>query len=876
MRKILFLLLLACTFAFSQQISVAVLPSDGDKIGNDELEALTDEMRVAALKVLPASAFVLLKQDVVVKRLGGAENYIKICTESSCIVDLGKKAQVDYVAQASVGKLGGKLRLKVELYNVRSEGLVGMLSDEAGNVRGLLDIVKKRVSEEVFGKIPGASSSSKVVSPTITGGISGVESTGGYNTNYEKSYLANITTEPAGAILSFNGVPIASCTQTPCKAELSGGSVRIVAVLEQYETTDTTISIRQNNQSINIKLKSNFGILDIKPAYSENIGSGKGWFLTINGQAQSSYENKLSPGNYEVKLSHECYEDINFKVGIKKGSREVFDMARYLNLKTGGLVLSAEKDGNPVSEPVFVNGKRVGETPFSGTVPICAEIGIGSGKNKVDVEIAYKQTVKYKHKIRDILGGVLTDSRDGKKYKTVKIGEQVWMAENLNYNASGSKCYNNQENNCTKYGRLYNWNTAMNVCPNGWHLPGDGEWDVLMKSANPDCASKISCANAGKLLKAKFGWNRNGNGTDAFGFSALPGGCDLSFGYFYDGGQVGFWWSSSERNSDDAYGRVMYYDFENVNYNFNGKYNLCSVRCLKGNMEKVYRTPKGNIVRVSPNGTFVASNGERGTVSPQSIVKFGWIETSAPNRATIEAPNAYYNQGDYSTYFNQGDTYYNQGDYDRAVANYSQAIKLNPNKAEAYFNRGKAYYKKGDYVGSIADFNQAVRLNPNYENAYYGTKGNEYKKGDNANSNDAKVYYNQDNVNKKNYNDNSKDANLYYDQGNNYYKKGDYDKAIADYSQVIKLDPNHANAYYNRGVAYDKKGNYDKAITDYSQVIKLVPNHANAYYNRGNVYYNKGNYDQAIADYSQVIRINPNDESARQNLEEAQRAKMAR
>ncbi len=114
-------------------------------------------MREAVLKVLPTEAFVLLKQDVVIKRLGGFENYIKECTESSCIVNLGKLAQVDYVSQASVGRLGNKLRLKVELYNVYTEGLVSILNDEkANNIEDLLAIVEKRVSAEVFGKIPGA------------------------------------------------------------------------------------------------------------------------------------------------------------------------------------------------------------------------------------------------------------------------------------------------------------------------------------------------------------------------------------------------------------------------------------------------------------------------------------------------------------------------------------------------------------------------------------------------------------------------------------------------------------------------------------------------------------------------------------------------
>lgn len=149
------ILLVFAFAAYGQQTTVAVLPSEGDSRSGAELEVLTDEMREAALKTLPASTFVLLKQDVVVKRLGGAENFIKECKESTCIVDLGKKAQVDYVAQATVIELDGRIRLKVELYSVSTEGLVGMFNDEAESIRDLLAIVKNRAPAEVFSKIPG-------------------------------------------------------------------------------------------------------------------------------------------------------------------------------------------------------------------------------------------------------------------------------------------------------------------------------------------------------------------------------------------------------------------------------------------------------------------------------------------------------------------------------------------------------------------------------------------------------------------------------------------------------------------------------------------------------------------------------------------------
>jgi uncharacterized protein (TIGR02145 family) len=177
------------------------------------------------------------------------------------------------------------------------------------------------------------------------------------------------------------------------------------------------------------------------------------------------------------------------------------------------------------------------------------------------------------------------DERDGKKYVYVKIGTQTWMAENLNYNASGSKCYGDNsggdsQNKCDTYGRLYNWNTAMNnassstsvpsgvkgVCPSDWHLPSRAEWNVLGDDA--------------KKLKATSGWEENGNGTDDYGFSALPGGYSFSLG-FYDVGDYGYWWSATSDNSIDVYRWYMGSNGTNPYWVTDIKSNLFSVRCLK-------------------------------------------------------------------------------------------------------------------------------------------------------------------------------------------------------------------------------------------------------------------------------------------------------
>jgi uncharacterized protein (TIGR02145 family) len=174
--------------------------------------------------------------------------------------------------------------------------------------------------------------------------------------------------------------------------------------------------------------------------------------------------------------------------------------------------------------------------------------------------------------------GTFTDPRDGKKYKFVKIGEQVWMAENLNFAAKGSKCYENKPENCEKYGRLYDWETAKKSCPIGWRLPNDDEYDALYNSAGGRYDYK-----AEEKLKAKSGWENDRNGTDEFGFSALPGGLSNSDGDFFDVGYVGIWWSATEKSdSDYDYDRHMFCVItdEDREYGLN-KSSLFSVRCLQ-------------------------------------------------------------------------------------------------------------------------------------------------------------------------------------------------------------------------------------------------------------------------------------------------------
>jgi len=189
--------------------------------------------------------------------------------------------------------------------------------------------------------------------------------------------------------------------------------------------------------------------------------------------------------------------------------------------------------------------------------------------------------------------GTFTDARDGKRYKTAVIGGKRWMAENLNYEPKNgnSWCYENDNSFCGKYGRLYDWETAAKVCPAGWHLPSRREWDILGRAAGGerrpgDRYDAVDWYGAGKALKAKSGWidpvGKSGNGSDVYGWAALPGGY---YGYYdssFTAAEVdGYWWTATESWNDRAHSRNMYYGNGYLSENGFHKNVGLSVRCLK-------------------------------------------------------------------------------------------------------------------------------------------------------------------------------------------------------------------------------------------------------------------------------------------------------
>ena len=181
-----------------------------------------------------------------------------------------------------------------------------------------------------------------------------------------------------------------------------------------------------------------------------------------------------------------------------------------------------------------------------------------------------------------------TDPRDGQVYNIVTIGTQIWFAENLNYETSDSWWYDNRSSNGNIYGRLYTFDAALTACPSGWHLPSNDEWKILEGNADTQYGVGHSVwdgmgfrgYDAGKRLKTTTGWSSN-TGTDAFGFSALPGGQHLSGGGFINLGDAGRWWLATEINFMIAWNRMLFYHSDKVGSSpfFQGE--GYSVRCIK-------------------------------------------------------------------------------------------------------------------------------------------------------------------------------------------------------------------------------------------------------------------------------------------------------
>lgn len=282
--------------------------------------------------------------------------------------------------------------------------------------------------------------------------------------------------------------------------------------------------------------------------------------------------------------------------------------------------LSSSNSENSSSNESEDSSSSGNDESSSSKEPSSSKDKVSSSEEKSSSSVSLSSSAE---SIYDATANTLTDLRDGQVYRTTTIApagsgySEVWMAENLNYRYLGptadedssSFCYDNDPANCTKYGRLYLWSAAMDsagiikgntangcgyysecslsgtvrgVCPKGWHLPSEAEWSALFTAVGGKSAARTK-------LKSASGWNSSGNGTDDFGFSALPAGYRYENGSYYGEGKIAYFWSSSfssstdNINNDYADRRYLYYNndppaHDRSNNNEDEGY---SVRCLK-------------------------------------------------------------------------------------------------------------------------------------------------------------------------------------------------------------------------------------------------------------------------------------------------------
>lgn len=196
--------------------------------------------------------------------------------------------------------------------------------------------------------------------------------------------------------------------------------------------------------------------------------------------------------------------------------------------------------------------------------------------------------------------GEMTDARDGQMYQTVTLGDQTWLAQDLNYAADSSVCYEDDPANCELYGRLYDWEAALTACPDGWHLGSDEEWSALIKfldpEADPQAGSGVVEESiwAGGMMKATGNlrdetglWNYpNVGATNSSKFSAVPAGVCYSDGACDVMGRHAIYWTSTENDNSKVWFRVLDYGLKSIYRAEEGQWSMeratrLSVRCLK-------------------------------------------------------------------------------------------------------------------------------------------------------------------------------------------------------------------------------------------------------------------------------------------------------
>jgi len=553
--------------------------------------------------------------------------------------------------------------------------------------------------------------------------------------------------------------------------------------------------------------------------------------------------------------------------------------------------------------------------------------------------------------------GSFTDERDGKVYRTEKIGKQTWMAENLNYRTEKrSCCYENNPDSCKKYGRLYDWNTAKAACPKGWHLPSDDEWEkLIVVNESEGSVNAVVLPNAlpggrrnsdgsfdfaginGEFWSAteiaasnEFGWGRSPSGPSSLLCVGYSDGCyfdaivaarhineDKNVGYSVrcvagvaDGQTrpselVGIWMHCEKNEKGEYENMELRADgtglFANAGITWKAENNRLVLLSPSGrNTSLDYKVSgyelalvlhKGDdpltLVRKENFEEYKKKNAINATDSknkqgPSSLVGI-WVPEGGgsaprgfPDKMELLSDGTCIFEGISASWKISGERLFfmNIGGMGGEAYNYkmsnSALVLINDHGQRAQYRKHRSSdkplpTKEQQEMANLMNIGNAAIQQRDKQGMMYYEKG-QYDKA-------IEVFNELIDVMPKS-------TRHYLFRGLAYQQKKNYDRAITDFTTALKLedpnDPKNERIYNVRGYSYLEKRDYDKALADFNKAVQLAPNKANPYDSRGEAYFIMGDYDKAIADYSKALRLDPDMVSAKKGLVEARLKKNGR
>ncbi len=386
------ILLMLAANAFATYVAVLETGVDGaakESVSLSDRQYLTNVLREQAVKELPAVQNYTIMTRENIQQMLPPGKAIEDC-EGSCLVETGKNISADYICQARVGSFGSSLTLSAELYETAGNKLIASFNGRGQNVEELLDLIKQK-SPEFFRGVKGSGFAG-------VGGFGSISEAGSFSYAGKKKFIVEIVSNPAGAVPTVDGKAIPKCLSTPCKVQIEEGEHRFVATLDRYEDAEKVESVKGNNQKIELTLSSNFGWLEVKPVMDGAANRGS-LNVTVDGVRKEDSRIELEAGLHEVRVTHPCYDPVEFRVSIAKNKTETFD--KELVRGKGGLELNAEYKGEPQALPVVIDGGDAGSTPYAGEVPLCADVMLqGNGwTEKVNVLPKWHEVVQVTHKL---------------------------------------------------------------------------------------------------------------------------------------------------------------------------------------------------------------------------------------------------------------------------------------------------------------------------------------------------------------------------------------------------------------------------------------------------------------------------------------------